>query len=253
MAIKAVFLVYEIASLKQLKRFMLNKQYSPILNDYKTYFFIGVFVSLFVLLFQPFGMQAFESAYKSLILIGYGGVVFLASSIGLFSLQSIRPQWFETQAWTIGKQLILSFWVILSISLSIYAYSIICGILDEISLKAFSLFLLYSLLLGIFPLATTLLLTRIFSLEEKLERLEGFQAPKPKSMAKAPSLILVGENKQKALNLELSDLIYIESSGNYVKVGHYQSGEIVYTQTRMMEGKSVSCFDMFSRVLRIWV
>lgn len=216
----------------QEKELMLNQQYSPVLNDYKTYFFIGVFVSLFVLLFQPFGMQTFESAFKSLILLGYGGVVFFALSISLLSLKLIRPHWFEAQAWTIEKQLILTFAVIISISLSIYAYSIFCGVLDEISVKAFSLFFLYSCLLGIFPLATTLLLTRIFSLEERLERLEEFKAPKAEAANTLDTVHLIGENKQDVLSLELSDLIYIESSGNYVKVGHYQAGEVVYSQIR---------------------
>ncbi|MEM6800956.1 MAG: LytTR family DNA-binding domain-containing protein [Bacteroidota bacterium] len=230
---------------------MLNKQYSPVLNDYKTYFFIGVFVSLFVLLFQPFGMQAFESSVKSLILLGYGGIVFLALSFSLLSLKLIRPHWFDAQNWTMGKQLILTIAVIISISLSIYGYSIFCGVLNEISFKAYSLFLLYSCLLGIFPLATTLLLNRIFSLEERLEKLEDFKAPKPISTSNSDSLYLIGENKQEVLRLKRSDLIYIESRGNYVKVAHYQSGKVVYSQIRSTLENVVNQVEDAAGIMRV--
>lgn len=211
---------------------MLKSPYSPRLNTYKTYLYIGIFVALFVLVFQPFGMHAFDSNFKWLILLGYGGIVFLFSSFILFLLYQFHPKWLEAQSWTIGKQLILTFLVIFSVNLGIYYYSILLGIYSNTSISSFLIFFLFTLIISFFPIIGTGLLTYIFTLKQEVKELKEYPELGMVKEEGSKSFHLSAENGKRILNLELADFVYAESSRNYVNIGHYESGKIINTSIR---------------------
>src|SRR5688572_2103400 len=67
---------------------------------------IGLFVAVFLLVFQPFGMQeAPDGPEKTLAIVGYGLVTFACISLSATLLSRLFAQWFIPARWTVGKEI----------------------------------------------------------------------------------------------------------------------------------------------------
>jgi hypothetical protein len=61
----------------------LNQPYPQIVSKWKVIILISLFIALFMLIFQPFGLSAFQGSYKALIIAGYGCVTFVILAFNL--------------------------------------------------------------------------------------------------------------------------------------------------------------------------
>jgi len=189
--------------------------------------FIGLFVFIFLLAFQPFGLSQF-TVNKNLIIGGYGVITFLLSTI----LSLLASQLFNESKWTTLHQMV--FYLILLIGLSIANYYYTKTINREINLSL-SHFVFYTLSVASFPLTFITLMFQ--KQQEKKHQLES---------AKVNRVLLNPETLTKPLKEELSiktvsgvsililpeNVLFIESEGNYLLIHHLKEGKVVETKTR---------------------
>jgi len=106
--------------------YILTKPY-PKSKDFKrkllSAFMFGLFVFLFLLIFQPFGINMWQSSYKVLRLMGYGLItssVLIANSI---IIETIFKSWFKEEKWTVWKEILWTLWTVLLIGTLNLLYS----------------------------------------------------------------------------------------------------------------------------------
>ena len=68
-------------------------------------FLSGLFIGLFMFLFQPFGMINLHIKYKTIFLLGYGVVTMVALGFCVFVLPIFMKGFFCEKNWTVGRQI----------------------------------------------------------------------------------------------------------------------------------------------------
>src|SRR5688572_8822986 len=85
---------------------------------------IGTFVALFLLFFQPFGLQQMpDNLFKTFILIGYGVVSFGCINLLALIFPALFPNWFKPENWTVGKEIIFMLFNFMVVGLANFLYT----------------------------------------------------------------------------------------------------------------------------------
>lgn len=204
----------------------LNQPYGQIKSRWTQIIVISLFIALFMLLFQPFGLSEIKSVYKPLILLGYGGVTLVTLIINLFFVSRIFRRWFSN--WTIGKQILWLTWIIFTIGTGNYLYSSFIFTMFA-GMKGFIYFQVFTLIVGVFPVAIITLVAYNIKLKQNLKtaaEVNDLLEAKPTKSAREETVVLVADNGKDKLEVELSNLLYIESVGNYIEASYYKNGKI---------------------------
>ena len=204
----------------------LNQPYGQIKSRWTQIIVISLFIALFMLLFQPFGLSEIKSVYKPLILLGYGGVTLVTLIINLFFVSRIFRRWFSN--WTIGKQILWLTWIIFTIGTGNYLYSSFIFTMFA-GMKGFIYFQVFTLIVGVFPVAIITLVAYNIKLKHNLKtaaEVNDLLEAKPTKSAREETVVLVADNGKDKLEVELSNLLYIESVGNYIEASYYKNGKI---------------------------
>lgn len=199
----------------------LKRPYRRINDNWKLTLIISLFIALFMLLFQPFGLSTYKSEYKSVVLLGYGGVTFIILIVNLFVIKGLFEKWFNN--WTIGRQILWLSWVIFTIGTGNYLYSSIIFPMFA-GMKGFLTFQVLTLIIGVFPVVIITLVSYNIKLKHNLKtatEVNDLLVTKPITPNTEEAVMLVADNGKDKLELELSDLIYIESAGNYIEAYYY--------------------------------
>ncbi len=204
----------------------LNQRYTRIDNRWKLIAVISLFIALFMLLFQPFGLSVYKSNYKALVLLGYGVVTFVALVINLFVVTHVFKKWFSV--WTVGKQIVWLWWIIFTIGTGNYFYSSVLFPMFA-GVKGFLIFQLFTLIIGVFPVVAVTLISYSIKLKQNLKTAAQVNDLLSNKSARAhieQLVLLVADNGKDRLEVQLSDLMYIESVGNYVQATYCQEKKI---------------------------
>lgn len=181
----------------------------------------SVFIFLFLLIFQPFGIDDIQF-YKPLFILGFSAITFLIMMIAMFISPLIFKQFFDHDNWTVKKVLLFSTFQISVIAIANWIYNSTVGF--EI-VKQYSLwqFVFFTLAVGFFPMlffigfTETLLTQKHSAIANKLSD----SLSKKLDSSDNQQIKLDSENKNDAIEIELSSLIAIKSEGNYVHA-YYQ-------------------------------
>ena len=182
--------------------------------------FLGSFIYIFLMLFQPFGIMKIES-YKPIFVLGYGVITSITVLLNFFLHPLFYPN-FNKVKWNVGKTFTYSLINILSISIFNWVYTATIGkeIMEQHSLL---MFIFITLSVGSIPsLFLILLLERFLDIRNKREanELTSHLSEDPKV---APIEIVIQKNK---LSIYLANLLCIKAEGNYVEI-HYLKDDIV--------------------------
>ena len=133
--------------------------------DFLSILLIGVFVVLFLLIFQPFDTNEIESPYRELFLSGYSVIIVL---IFLF-FRFVTPRFFVSpsveKSWTLGKQLVWIVGQFFATSIAWYLYW--AWFFDvELTFSGWGRFILVSFSVLVFPLAALIVSGYIFQLQK---------------------------------------------------------------------------------------
>jgi len=206
----------------------LQQPYPLFENRWRIIVSISLFIALFILVFQPFGISNYTGEYKHLFESGYGVVTLIVLIIDLFVFPLFLEEWFISQKWTVLKQMIWQFWILFSIGLGNFLYSSIFLQFTN-GFHAFLIYQFYTLVVGILPILILTILHQNSLLSENLKlanemngNLTGFNVlhvPDEKVRISA-------ENNKDKIEINQSDFIYIGSTGNYIQVFYLVKNEL---------------------------
>lgn len=197
--------------------------------------FIGIFVALFLLVFQPFDLSLWNTPNKTWKLIGFGLVSFIMPTLFSWMVFKLIPKTELEDNWKVWKELVLILGVLLSIALGNLFYGKLIHI-AEINLSGLLNSMMVTVLLGLFPITLAILnkYHRLLRLNSDLaqranefiahpdaQETEKKESQKPaERIAPLPEnkLILIAENERDKLEIKLEDLLFIESQDNYSSV-----------------------------------
>jgi LytTr DNA-binding domain len=126
---------------------------------------LGVFTTLILLFFQPFGLSGITQ-YKELIILGYGVVGWVASVVLRLLMQALLPKFHKPSTWTVGKAILKNLHEIFWIGIAIFLYSSLLLGYASFSWRSLYYFQLYSFMIA--PIPTVLI---VWLKQKRLERL----------------------------------------------------------------------------------
>jgi hypothetical protein len=204
----------------------------------KRAFAVGLFITLFLGIFKPFGLSEAPMVWSWAA--GYGLVTFLAmSAIDIF----LVARRIDPEKWTLGHELFYSALNILLIGILNALFSIWSGIAPW-SWVTFLSFTLYTVAIGIFPVTAIVLIrfqgqrTHYAKEAEVIER-ELTDAPARKDEPVGKQIVLSGENQNERFEIDAWRLFYLKASDNYVEAFHGIDG----TDRKVLRGSLRSFED----------
>ena len=193
-----------------------------------------LFISLFLYIFQPFGLYYIESHLKPIVIPGYGVVAFIVMTLNYYTFPYIFKKWFSEDNWTILKQFIWTAWMFFTIGIGIYLYNNIVFNLP-FNLNVLLYFQLFSFAVGIMPVVFLTIINHNRLLSKNLKSANELNIklkPAGKQPEKEQTVCLIADNDKDKLETELSDLLYIESVGNYLEVFYLKNEKFNSTLLR---------------------
>jgi hypothetical protein len=201
----------------------LHEPYPRILNEWKTSLVVSLFIWLFLLVFQPFGLNYVIEDHGHMILAGYGMVTFLMLIINNYLPQQVFPGFFDEDKWTAWKQILWMSWVVLCISAGNYFYSVLFSISPLSGFYGFFVFVLFTFSIAIIPIVVVTLVSRSIFLQRNLRSSSEINA------FINNNAIINNQIRQDVSILDFSvqvkNLVYIESVGNYVSIWYLKDSE----------------------------
>lgn len=184
-------------------------------ENFLTALAIGIFVALFLIVFQPFSIAESQDALRILKTAGFGLVSFLVLLFFYFVIPKIFKNFFLEKNYTLGKDLIASVGLILMIGLANGVYAQF--ILHEEALVSIGVMIWQTFLVGIFPLTFLSLIQYNQQLRSNIQASKEIQIPDKSDTIdciKYQALVIPGQSSHEALNF--GNIAYIESDGNYI-------------------------------------
>lgn len=185
---------------------------------------VGLFVALFLVIFQPFNASDYVQEGRAWVLWGYGVVTMLALMFDNFILTRIFPGIFNETKWNLFRGICFQFWHIISVATAnmLYAHCIGGKELGVISILDF---FLTALAVGFFPITFSVLSVYIYLLKkytessrEMNERIRAHENYAKKAAELSQNLIISSESGREKIELTAKDLLFIKSIDNYVEV-----------------------------------
>ena len=213
-------------------------------NNWKSVIFAAVFISLFFSAFEPFGLSNLNIANKKLILTGYGLITLIVLIIDIVILPSLMKTLFDEKRWTNGKHIIFMLWIFFTIGIGNYLYSGYIFNFDLLNLKYFLVFEILTLAVGIIPAMIILLWKNNLYLKQNLKsanELSGkLSAEANSSGQQSAQHIFTSYNGKDSINLSESDILFVESEGNYcyiyyLKNDNSQAKKVIRTTLKNIE------------------
>ncbi|MGY6741628.1 MAG: LytR/AlgR family response regulator transcription factor [Cecembia sp.] len=188
---------------------------------------IGSFIAVFLMIFQPFGLEQIPSQFRLLYILGYGGITFTAILIFQMGVKRIFRGFFKEESWTTGKEMIENLGILLLIGMGNYTYTLIIGGTFW-SFSNFIFFLMATVAVGIFPITILVFLSYAKVLKNNLMEAQIMEmAIQKRPLTTDLTIVRISSKyQQEDLSLPLSALLWISSADNYAEVVSVLDGKI---------------------------
>lgn len=172
-------------------------------------FLQGLFVALFLILFQPFDINLWQHPLKYFYLSVFGLITMLAYYLITFIPTAIFKAFYLEENWTVGKEIFHIFCLLLLLAIGnlLFVHSLFG---KGISMQSFLAQFFGVVIIGIFPIAISVAANYIYQLKK-------YGAPlhlKTKGVENQ-LLVFVAENGKDFFKINQDKLLYIENADNY--------------------------------------
>lgn len=183
----------------------------------------GLFVTLFLFIFQPFGTNySRHELWDFLLICSYFGLATVIGCVLMYTIALGFSSFFKEDDWVIWKEIVANLGLIMIIGvLNLLLASVLYK--RALSWHSFWIFQMYTLLIGLFPIVITaftkqrMLLQRYRTAAQTVS--DGLHLGE--EQISGVVLQLQGENQQDEISLAKQHLLYMEAADNYVKVVSY--------------------------------
>lgn len=189
---------------------------------------MGAFVAVFLLLFQPFGLQQVPGgSFKVFAVSGYGFITFACVSLLALACPALYPAWFRAQQWTVGKEVLFTLLNISCVGLANFIYTALV-FRHPLSPGLLLNFQLITLTIGTFPVLFLVLLrhNRLLAQNLKLaqEMNTGLAQHPQQEQVQQEMLFFTSETGQEPIVLKPQDFLFAAAAGNYVELYCLENG-----------------------------
>ena len=213
--------------LKRLKNYI-NKP-TAFIDDKSTQLlmsaFFGLFVFIFLYIFQPFGI----SKYPDTVLVkclGYGGVTFIVMLVNAFIMPLVIPKLFDNNTFKVKNNIIISTWFLFSISVANWFYT--AYFYPNENTNSLVAFVGITMSVGIFPMliGSYYMERRLNSNNQKIAQDANNQLQLVVQKNTQSHYSFQSENNSDRIEIEIAHLICIKAEGNYCEFYTLQGGEL---------------------------
>ena len=203
-------------------------------NNWRLVVFISLCVFFVLSIFQPFGLASSHFSNKYIILFGYGLITFIILTIEVIFLKKIfRFSIFNEDNWKVYKEIIWILFIILSISIGNYFYSIwVFSDYFKANMQTFIIFAFFTFTIGLIPVTLITLIKSNQNLRNYIKNagLINQKIQETPSIHQTKILTFKSLNKkEKDINIPIQQFLYIVSRENYVEI-FYSQNSIVQSQ-----------------------
>ena len=217
-------------------------------RSFITNFFVGCFVALFLIIFEPFDIARWQTHQKELKLIGFGIVSFIMPILVSIIIARIIHKKTIEDRWTIGKEIVVILIILVCIAFGNMLYGRLLYIMP-FTWKGFFFAFASVVLIGIFPVTLHVLIKHNkllkINLEKALNVNEYLHSSEIKHLSYVPEegplpnmpdniaddikiieddinpvqkITFIAENEKDKIELVPEQLLYIESADNYSNI-----------------------------------
>ncbi len=194
----------------------------------KLIFLISVVMLLLLFLFQPFDITALSKKEKYFLIGGLIVVTFLALSINLLLIPSIMSQRGIFKKWNVLKEILWNIWIMFTIATGYFIYFGLTGYF------AFGFFILVKvLIISAIPVSILIPYNRNRLLRSHLHSALELNKHLEKRANPLPEIVHLKSNYEKdSLSVDVNNLLYVRSAGNYVEVYWEENGKVRFQMVR---------------------
>lgn len=209
----------------------------PLSIDFRTTFpaimGMAIFLPLFLMIFQPFGLGEADFQGKYLYMLAYGPLVFLILAANYYGIPPFFPSLFDEEKWTVGKEFLWLCYNIFSggLLLILFHFQVYP---TQLSFAELFVYLLQIFMIAILPEAIYVLLTYNIFLQSRLRQSEQINLKlKDHRNSRSDEVVAFqSQNQKEKLIVPLEDLLFIQSRDNYADIVWCESDQIRRTLLR---------------------
>ncbi|MBB1284837.1 LytTR family transcriptional regulator [Flavisolibacter sp. BT320] len=195
---------------------------------------IGLFITLFLGVFEPFGFDALQNSEKWLHSFLFGCVSFFIALFFQVVVPKLFPSLFREEGWRSWKEILYLLITTVVVGAGNYALKLLLYP-PTLSFSGFLEAQLITLQVGIFPICFVvfmkqLLLYRRYAAEASAvtdDIREEEQLPIAVHPEPVHTILLRGDNQREEIKLLPENLLYLSSADNYVTVHYWEKGKPV--------------------------
>ncbi len=209
-----------------------NKAYpfsDDLKHNTKIIFFTSLGVFIFLVLFQPFNINALPIKLRYYLITGFGVVTFLALSLNLLLIPSLFPKIFTSDHWKIKKEILWNLWILFTILVGFYFLNNSLGVIK------FDFNLVIKLVLtAVIPITVIIIVNYNTILRSHLKLADEISKKIKDNKLIEDKIIYFDSDYQKdSLALKVSLLLFIRSANNYI--------EVFWKENETIKKKMVRC------------
>ena len=185
-------------------------------------FWAGLFVTLFLFFFKPFGTQISPGAEgKYLLICGYFGLVTVVISLAVNVFCLLLPKVFDEEKWKVWKEILFNLFFIGCIGLG---NLLLASILWNVPLngRTFWVWQGITFAVGIFPAFFGAFWGQMKLSKKYAAEAARLHSPEAQHTL-AATITFVGENQNETLTLQAAQIAYIAAQDNYVQVFFFEN------------------------------
>lgn len=222
-------------------------------SKWKIIFLISLFIALFLIVFQPFGINLFDSKYKILILSGYGVVSFISLIINLILVERIFPIFFAEKNWTLWKEFLWLIWVIFFIGLGNVIYTLLIFENLNFNFHNIAAFQIITFVVSLFPVTILIISKQKYLLRRHLNsasELNKSLESDTKHISGKQLIRFFADNEKDFIEFDINDFFYIESSGNYIEIYFQKEEKLIRKTFRSTLKRALDFFNETHNVIQ---
>lgn len=213
----------------------------------------GLFIPIFLYIYQPFGIANVVEQYKVWYVSGIGLHISFILALNYFLVPRLFPKFFNPERWTIWKEVLYILSSFFLATCSNFTYNITVG-KDISPYRSFPEFLGITVAVGIFPV-----MIMVFWMERNLSSRNTLKAteyskllPNKKGKEKGTSTLNIQSESTKEMKIQipLQDFIFATSDNNYSTIFYENQGKIQRKLLRLSFKNLENQLDGFEQIIR---
>ena len=238
-----IFTKYFLNSMNIIK--YLKQPFPKAENKWKTIFLISILISLFLIIFQPFGINSIEGNAKIIFLFGYGVITFITLVIDLIIIEKIFPKFFLEKNWSVWKEFVWLFFIVFSIGLGNAFYSAIIFNHSIPDLRFIISFQVITLVVALIPITILVITKQKYLLKKNISAAKELNKSLIKNKIDPHKNLVIqffADNNKDFIEFDIDDFLFIETSGNYLDLYLHKNNEIIRKTFRSTLKRSLTFF-----------